>query len=123
MIETYTQINQNLKNDKFSKIYLLMGEETFFIDKISNFFENEFIDKSQRGFNQEIYYGKDSSISKILNSCKSFPMMSDKKLVIVKEAKELDIFKNKNNPSLENFIEYINKPNSTTTLVFCLKNK
>ena len=54
MIETYTQINHNLKNDKFSKIYLLMGEETFFIDKISNFFENAFIEESQKGFNQEI---------------------------------------------------------------------
>ena len=123
MIETYTQINQNLKNDKFSKIYLLMGEETFFIDKISNFFENEFIEESQRGFNQEIHYGKDSSISKILNSCKSFPMLSDKKLILVKEAKELDVFKNKNNPSLKNFIEYINNPNPTTTVIFCLKNK
>tara|TARA_B110000014_G_scaffold86918_1_gene59715 strand:- start:323 stop:1366 length:1044 start_codon:yes stop_codon:yes gene_type:complete len=123
MIETYTQINQNLKNDKFSKIYLLMGEESFFIDKISNYFENIFIEESQKGFNQEIHYGKDSTISKILNSSKSFPMMSDKKLIIVKESKELDIFKNKNSPFLENFIEYINNPNPTTTLVFCLKNK
>lgn len=123
MIETYTQINQNLKNDKFSKIYLLMGEETFFIDKISNFFENAFIEESQKGFNQEIHYGKDSTISKILNSSKSFPMMSNKKLIIVKESKELDIFKNKNSLFLENFIEYINNPNPTTTLVFCLKNK
>ena len=49
MIETYTQISQNLKNGKFSKIYLLMGEETFFTDKISNFFQNEFIDEYKKG--------------------------------------------------------------------------
>jgi len=52
MIETYTQISQNLKNGKFSKIYLLMGEETFFTDKISNFFQNEFIDESLKEFNR-----------------------------------------------------------------------
>ena len=57
MIETYTQISQNLKNGKFSKIYLLMGEETFFTDKISNFFQNKFIDESLKEFNLEIHYG------------------------------------------------------------------
>ena len=95
MIETYSQIIKNLKKDKFSKIYLLMGEETFFINKISQFFEKNLINEDHKGFNQEIHYGKETTIESIINSCKSFPMMSDKKLVIVKEAKELDVFKRK----------------------------
>ena len=123
MIETYTQISQNLKNGKFSKIYLLMGEETFFTDKISNFFQNEFIDESLKEFNMEIYYGKDSSILKVLNSCKSFPMMSDKKLILVKEAQELDVFKTKNNTHLNHLIEYIKNPNQSSTVIYCIKNK
>ena len=123
MIETYTQISQNLKNGKFSKIYLLMGEETFFTDKISNFFQNKFIDESLKEFNLEIHYGKDSSILKVLNSCKSFPMMSDKKLIIVKEAQELDVFKTKNNTYLNHLIEYIKNPNQSSTVIYCIKNK
>ena len=55
MIETYSQIIKNLKKDKFSKIYLLMGEETFFINKISQFFEKNFITEDHKGFNQEIH--------------------------------------------------------------------
>ena len=85
MIETYSQIVNNLKKGKFSQIYLLMGEETFFINKISNFLEKNYISEDQKGFNQEIHYGKDSSLELILNSCKSFPMMSDKKIVIINE--------------------------------------
>ena len=123
MIETYTQISQNLKNGKFSKIYLLMGEETFFTDKISNFFQNEFIDESLKEFNIEIHYGKDSSILKVLNSCKSFPMMSDKKLIIVKEAQELDVFKTKNSTYLNHLVEYIKNPNQSSTVIYCIKNK
>ena len=84
MIETYSQIIKNLKKDKFSKIYLLMGEEAFFINKISQFFQKNFINEDHKGFNQEIHYGKETTIESIINSCKSFPMMSDKKLVIVK---------------------------------------
>ena len=96
MIESYSQIFQNLKKDIYSKTYLLMGEETFFIDKISDFLENTYIDKSQRPFNQEIHYGKDSDIRSIISSCNSFPMMSDKKLVLIKEAQEMDFFKRPN---------------------------
>ena len=62
MIETYSQIVYNLKKGKFSQIYLLMGEETFFINKISNFLEKNYISEDQKGFNQEIHYGKDSSL-------------------------------------------------------------
>jgi len=97
MIKTYNQIIQNLKEENFSKIYLLMGEESFFINKISTFFEKKFIQKEHQSFNLEIHYGRDTTIEKILNSSKSFPMMSDKKLVVVKESKELDVFKRANN--------------------------
>ena len=123
MIKTYNQIIQNLKEENFSKIYLLMGEESFFINKISTFFEKNFISKEHQSFNLEIHYGRDTTIEKILNSSKSFPMMSDKKLIIVKESKELDVFKRLNNSKTDLLINYLNNINNTTTLVFCLNNK
>ena len=123
MIQTYNQIIKNLSEDKFSKIYLLMGEETFFIKKICQFFENNFIEDQNKSFNQEIFYGRDISIENIISSCKSFPMMSDKKLVIIKEAQELDIFKRNNDKKNELLINYLSNVNSSTTLIFCLSNK
>ena len=123
MIQTYNQIIKNLSEDKFSKIYLLMGEETFFIKKICQFFENNFIEDHYKSFNQEIFYGRDISIENIISSCKSFPMMSDKKLVIIKEAQELDIFKRNNDKKNELLINYLSNVNSSTTLIFCLSNK
>ena len=96
MIQSYNQITKDLSEDKFYKIYLLMGEETFFINKISSFFEKNFIDEHNKDFNLEVLYGRETSIENIISSCKSFPMMSDKKLVLVKEAQELDIFKRNN---------------------------
>ena len=123
MIQTYNQIIKNLSEDKFSKIYLLMGEETFFIKKICQFFENNFIEDQNKSFNQEIFYGRDISIENIISSCKSFPMMSDKKLVIIKEAQELDIFKRNNDKKNELLINYLSNVNLSTTLIFCLNNK
>jgi len=123
MIQTYNQIIKNLSEDKFSKIYLLMGEETFFIKKICQFFENNFIEDHNKSFNQEIFYGRDICIENIISSCKSFPMMSDKKLVIIKEAQDLDIFKRNNDKKNELLINYLSNVNPSTTLIFCLNNK
>ena len=62
MIKTYNQIIQNLKEENFSKIYLLMGEESFYINKISTFFEKNLIPKEHQSFNLEIHYGRDTTI-------------------------------------------------------------
>ena len=123
MIESYSQIFQNLKKDIYSNVYLLMGEETFYIDKISNHIENNFIDENLKSFNQEVLYGRDSDIKSIISSCNSFPMMSDKKLILVKEAQEMDFFKRSNEKNIELFNNYLEKQNTSSLLVICHKNK
>ena len=100
-----------------------MGEEAFYIDKLSNFIEDNFIDKSLKSFNHEVHYGRDSDIKSIISSCNSFPMMSNRKLVLVKEAQEMDFFKRSNEKSMELFNNYLDKPNTSTLLVICHKNK
>ena len=107
MIESYSQIFQNLKKDIYSNVYLLMGEETFYIDKISNHIEDNFIDENLKSFNQEVLYGRDSDIKSIISSCNSFPMMSDKKLILIKEAQEMDFFKRSNEKNIELFNNYL----------------
>lgn len=129
------QILLDLKRKIFKPIYFLSGEESYYIDEISNFIENNVLDDAEKDFNQTIVYGKDIVLSGILGLAKEFPMMSDYKVVIVKEAQNLkELNKNAssdedsgnkteaNNASAQ-FLNYINHPQKSTILVFCFKYK
>ena len=123
MINSYTKISEDLKKNIFFNIYFLMGEEPFLIDKIVGFFLNNFIKKENRSFNQEIFYGKETDITTIINRCRRFPMMSDKQLIIVKESQNLSFFKKSSEKELEIFNSYLSNPSKETYLVFSYKNK
>ena len=79
-------IVSDIKKGNIKPIYFLMGEESYYIDKISDFIEQNILDESERGFNQQIMYGRDSSIEDIVASAKRYPMMSERQVLIVKEA-------------------------------------
>ena len=72
----HEQILRNLQNKNFAPIYLLMGEESYFIDLISDYIQHHVLDESQREFDQTVLYGKDTDITTIINTAKRFPMMS-----------------------------------------------
>ena len=112
----YQQIISNLKNKNYSPIYFLAGEEPYFIDKISEYIEHNVLQEHERDFNQTIFYGKDSAPSQIIETCKRFPMMSEKQVIIIKEAQHLA-------SKLDEFDGYINQPQPSTILVFCHKYK
>mgnify|MGYP000341999330 CR=1 FL=1 len=112
----YQQIISDIKNKKYAPIYFLAGEEPYFIDKISDYVEHNVLEDHERDFNQTIFYGKDSAPSQIIETCKRFPMMSEKQVVIIKEAQHLAT-------KLEEFEDYINQPQPSTILVFCHKYK
>jgi DNA polymerase-3 subunit delta len=66
-----------------------MGEEPYYIDKISDFIEQNILDETEKGFNQQVMYGRDSSIEEIISSAKRYPMMAERQVIIVKEAQDL----------------------------------
>ena len=82
-------ILKELEANKFAPIYFLQGEEPYFIDKITDFIENNALAPQDRSFNQTIMYGKESTIASILTNAKRFPMMADRQVVIVKEAQNV----------------------------------
>ena len=89
-----SQIIKNISNGQYAPIYFLQGEEPYYIDLISDFIEQNALDESAKGFNQIILYGKDVRVNDVLGNVKRFPMMSDRQVVIVKEAQNiLDIGK------------------------------
>ena len=112
---TYEEISRDIANKQFAPVYLLMGEEPYFIDKIEELLVEKVLNDSERDFNQMIFYGNDSDPQTIINAARRFPMMSERQLVIVKEAQNLS--------KIEMLSYYVKKPAPTTVFVICYKYK
>lgn len=108
-------IIKELKSGKISPIYLLHGEEGFYIDQLTNWIENNLLPEAERSFNQEVLYGKDIDENTIYDYARQFPMMSQYRVIIVKEAQHVKLE--------EKFEAYVNSPNPTTVLVIAHKGK
>lgn len=112
---------KDLKAGKYTPVYFLQGEEPFFIDQISDYIEANALQPHDRGFNQLVVYGKDVSMMDILNNARRFPMMSDRQVVIVKEAQNI---LNLGRDEVDNqLINYLKNPLPSTILVFAHKYK
>lgn len=110
------QLVADIKKGDIKPIYFLMGEEPYYIDKISEYIENNILTEDEKGFNQTIVYGRDTSVPEIIGQAKQFPMMSEKTVVIVKEAQDLS-------RTIENLVSYVENPLESTVLVICYKYK
>ncbi|HMG94293.1 MAG TPA: DNA polymerase III subunit delta [Chryseolinea sp.] len=115
------KIITDLKAGKYSPVYFLQGEETYYIDLISNFIEQNVLTEAEKGFNQVILYGKDVTMAAVLTNARRFPMMAERQVVIVKEAQDIqDLNKDIGSKLL---LDYLSKQVPSTVLVFCHKNK
>ena len=93
-----------------------MGEEPYYIDKLTEYIENNILSEEEKGFNQMVLYGKDVSVEEIISNAKRYPMMADRQVVIVKEAQELS-------RTIEKLESYLENPQLTTVLAFAYKYK
>jgi DNA polymerase-3 subunit delta len=109
-------IVSDIKKGSLKPIYFLMGEEAYYIDKISDFIEENVLDEAEKGFNQQIMYGRDATIEDIVSSAKRYPMMADRQVLIVKEAQDLS-------RNIEKLTSYAENPQPTTVLVLNYKYK
>ena len=106
----------SIKNKNLKPLYFLMGEEAYYIDLISDYIAQHVLTEEEKGFNQMVLYGKDTSVDEITSNAKRFPMMADYQVVIVKEAQHLI-------RTIEHLNEYAKNPQPTTVLVLCYKYK
>ena len=74
-----------LKKRNFKPVYWLEGDEEFYIDQMISYAERQILSESEAGFNLSIFYGKDTSWTDLLNTCRKYPMFSDLQVVILKE--------------------------------------
>tara|TARA_B100001758_G_scaffold68673_1_gene57595 strand:- start:447 stop:1454 length:1008 start_codon:yes stop_codon:yes gene_type:complete len=115
-LTTLSEIKNDIKTKTFSPIYLLMGEEEFYIDNITNLFIQNVLTEEEKQFNLNILYGKDTSIDQIISISKKYPLMSDFQIVLVKEAQDLS-------RTFDSIIEYVKNPLKTTILIINYKHK
>ncbi|MCI0751842.1 MAG: DNA polymerase III subunit delta, partial [Flammeovirgaceae bacterium] len=115
------KIMTELKAKKYAPVYFLQGEESYYIDLISDYIEAHVLSDSEKSFNQVVVYGKDVAMATILTHARRFPMMAERQVVIVKEAQEIQDLGKDTGAKL--LLDYVNKPVPSTVLVFCHKNK
>ena len=111
---TYSSIMKELQSGQYRPVYYLMGEESYYIDKICDYIAEHALQPEERDFNLTIMFGSDVNASQIADAARRYPMMADRQVVIVKEAQNL-----KNTEALE---KYLKQPSTTTVLVICHKN-
>jgi len=109
----YDQIITQLKKRQFAALYFLMGDEPFYIDEISDYIEEHVMQEEQRDFNQMLVYGKETDADEVIALAKQFPFGTDKRVVVVKEAKDLK--------NIERIVKYAEHPSPTAIVVICYK--
>jgi DNA polymerase-3 subunit delta len=109
----YEDLVKKLNNREFAPIYLLMGNEPFYIDRITDWIEEQVIDEAERDLNQEVLYGRDTTASEVIGSARQFPFGAERRLVLVKEVQNIKDF--------ELFGKYAENPSPNTMLVLAYK--
>lgn len=109
----FSDILGDIKQKSLSAVYLLHGEESYYIDAITAAMENSLLTEDEKAFNLTVYYGKDAIVRDIMDTCRRFPMFSNHQLVIIKEAQLLK--------DLEELETYVSRPVPSTIFVVCYK--
>ncbi len=104
----------DLKAGNYQPVYLLMGEEPYYIDLVTDYIMEHALEPDERDFNQNVLYGVDTNCSQIVDMAKGYPMMAERQVLVVKEAQNIR--------SWEPMEHYLEKPMPTTVLVICYKN-
>ena len=111
---SFDSIMGDLKARRFVPVYYLMGDESYYIDKISDYIAEHVLQPEERDFNQTVLFGSDVTASQVADYARRYPMMAEHQVIIVKEAQNI-----KNTEALE---KYFKQPLASTILVMCHKN-
>ena len=112
---TFDAIMRDLKSGKYAPVYILMGDESYYIDRITDYIAENVLDPDDRDFNQAVVFGADTTAAQVVDMAKGYPVMpAAHRVVIVKEAQGLK--------SLDALERYFEKPLASTLLVIAYKN-
>ncbi|HLR37409.1 MAG TPA: DNA polymerase III subunit delta [Chitinophagaceae bacterium] len=112
---TFDALMKELKEGQYRSLYLLQGEEEYFIDQACDFFEHKLLSEAEQDFNLSIFYGKDADWSDVINACRRYPMFSEKQVVLLKEAQSM------RKQDLEKLKAYVEDLQDSTIFVITFK--
>ncbi len=113
---TYSQLVAEVRRKEFRPIYVLMGDEAYYIDDLEEKIVDAALSEDERAFNLTVCYGVDADVREVISTCKRYPMMAERQVVVLREAQNID----SNNAELFKF--YAQSPMPSTVLVICCKN-
>ncbi len=114
-VTQFERLRGDIAARRFSPVYLLMGEEAYFIDQLTDLLAESILPEEQRAFGQAVVYGRDVEAGQVINLCRQMPMMGTTQVVIVREAQQMR--------GLDKLSLYTASPSPTTILVLCHKEK
>ena len=117
---TFTSLSKEIKGGKFRNIYVLQGEEPYYIDRLQQLIIDTALTEDQRDFNLSLYYGNTANVREVISACQQYPAFSERKVVVVREAQLIAKQPGHKN-DLDLFASYAEKPMPTTVLVICHK--
>ncbi len=111
---SFESVMGDIKARRFAPVYVLMGEEPYFIDALCGALASGVLPEEEREFNQFVFFGQDVTAAQVVEMARELPMMSEYKVIIVKEAQNI-----RNTEEIE---KYLDRPSPQTVLVWCHKN-
>lgn len=112
---TYQDILKQMRSGDFKPLYFLHGDESFFIDAVVEYAEDNILSEAEQSFNQTILYGKEADHLTVVDAARRYPMMSERQVVILKEAQEMR--------TLKDLQGYVENPTPSTVLIIAHKHK
>jgi len=107
------EIKRSILSKNFAPVYLFQGDESYFIDQLTDLLIDNVLDDSERDFNQTIFYGLETNARTVITACKRFPMMAERQLVVLKEAQNMK--------DIDELAYYVKQPLHSTVLVINYK--
>ncbi len=112
---TYEEITKSIKIGSVSSVYCLMGDEPYYIDRLEAFITERVMPQENRDFDMELLYGSDVDAIRVADTCRQFPMLGERRLVVVREFQQM-------RTAQDALVAYCKNPSPTTVLVLCNKN-
>lgn len=109
----FKKLLQSLQKGQYAPVYLIDGEEPYYIDIVTDFFEEKILQPHEKDFNLTVFYGKDASWVDVVNACRRFPMFAERQVVILKDAAQMR--------DLGELVSYVEHPSSTT--IFLIEHR
>lgn len=109
----FKKLQQSLKSGQYAPVYLIDGEEPYYLDIITEYFEDKILQPHERDFNLTVFYGKDANWVDVVNACRRFPMFSERQVVILKDAAQMK--------DLNELVSYVEIPSPTT--IFLIEHR